>query len=137
MRGRGGGTENYKSASCGLLPNEIRDRLGNAVRILRQDRQLTQEDLAEKSVLSVDTVRRLETGTITPSLETLCKLCDGLEVSLRTLFAVFGTREAQVPQVEDLYDALSRCNPQQLRTIARVVRAIVATEAGGGPLNSA
>lgn len=69
--------DRFRSTSCGLLPNESRGRLANIVRTLRHDRQLTQERLAEKSILSVDTVRRLKAGTITPSLDTICKLCDG------------------------------------------------------------
>lgn len=48
---------------------------------------MTQEALAERSGLSVDSIRRLERGGFSPSLDTLWKLCQGLELMLSTLFS--------------------------------------------------
>ncbi|EDM78360.1 DNA-binding protein [Plesiocystis pacifica SIR-1] len=47
---------------------------------------MTQEVLAERSGLSTDTVRRLEHGSFSPSLDTLMKLCRGLDMMMSTLF---------------------------------------------------
>lgn len=62
------------------------NRFGEHIRSLRRARGLTQEAVAERSGLSVDTVRRLEAGTFSPSLDTLRKLCAGLDLMLSTLF---------------------------------------------------
>ncbi len=59
---------------------------GRHVRALRRARGLTQEILAERSGPSSDTIRRLEHGSFSPSLDTLRKLCTGLRIDLSTLF---------------------------------------------------
>ena len=62
---------------------------GRFVRQLRKDRGFTREQLAEASDLSSDTIRRLESGSFSPSLITLTKLTVGLRIDLEVLFAGF------------------------------------------------
>ncbi len=64
-------------------------RFGRLVRRLRNARGLTQEALAERANLAADTIRRMEHGSFSPSLETLAKLVVGLDSSLTTVFAAF------------------------------------------------
>ena len=47
---------------------------GRHIRSLRKARGMTQERLAEKCGVAVDTIRRLETGSFSPSLDTLTKV---------------------------------------------------------------
>ena len=56
---------------------------------MRKARGLSQAALAERSGLSVDTIGRLERGTFSPSLETLFKLADGMQISLSTVLLAF------------------------------------------------
>jgi transcriptional regulator with XRE-family HTH domain len=97
-------------------------RFGVHVRELRHGRQLTQEELAERSQLSVDAVRRIERGAFSPSLETVNKLATGLDVSLRTLFNDFDRDRRD--QVAELCDYLGRRNRTELRMVWRVIRAM-------------
>ena len=64
-------------------------RLGAHVRRLRNDRGLTQEELAERAGMAVSTIGSLERGTFSPSFETLCKVADGLRLTLAQLFEGF------------------------------------------------
>lgn len=66
---------------------------GAFLRGLRRVRGLTQEQLAERSGLAADTIRRLEHATFSPSLVTLTKVCRGLELERSTLFEAFELRE--------------------------------------------
>lgn len=67
--------------------NDAADQsFGKLVRALRQERHLTQEQLAERSQLSIDAVRRIEYGAFSPSLKTVRKLAEGLKISLTRLF---------------------------------------------------
>jgi len=59
---------------------------GKQIRTLRHERGLTQEELARRSSLSVDSVRRIEYGAFSPSLKTVRKLAAGLKISLKRLF---------------------------------------------------
>ncbi|MER6365206.1 helix-turn-helix domain-containing protein [Kitasatospora sp. NPDC001527] len=64
------------------MRREVARELGEFVRQLRRRAQLTQEQLADRSELSVRTVRRLETGTSSDTrLSTLHHLANGLGVS--------------------------------------------------------
>ena len=97
-------------------------RFGVHVRTLRHARQLTQEEVAERSELSVDAVRRIERGAFSPSLETVNKLASGLDVSLRTLFNDFDRDRRD--QVAELCDYLGTRNKTELRMVWRVIRAM-------------
>jgi transcriptional regulator with XRE-family HTH domain len=68
------------------MPSAIARKFGTHVRALRTMRKLTQEALAESSGLSVDSIRRIERGTFSPTLDTLDKLARGLSLTLATLF---------------------------------------------------
>jgi transcriptional regulator with XRE-family HTH domain len=61
----------------------VRERL----RLLRQQRGLTQEALAEKAGVSVDAVTRIESGRRSPRLDTLERLAAALAVNLQELVA--------------------------------------------------
>jgi transcriptional regulator with XRE-family HTH domain len=76
------------------LPREF----GARVRALRRVRDLTQAELAKRSALSVDGVRRLERGAYSPSLATLMRLANGLGVTLQQLLAP----HAEFTSVEDV-----------------------------------
>ena len=70
-----------------------RQEFGRHVRSCRRVRGLTQEVLAAKSGVAADTVRRLEHGSFSPSLETLRKIATGLGLELSTMFEAFELRE--------------------------------------------
>jgi transcriptional regulator with XRE-family HTH domain len=95
---------------------------GRHVRSLRKSRGLTQEVLAERCGLSPDTIRRLEHGSFSPSLETLVKLVGGLDLLLSTLFESFelGARN----EARELLDLLRSRSPEDLELATRVLRAL-------------
>ncbi len=95
---------------------------------MRQARGLTQDRLAELSGLSIDTVRRVELGALSPSLDTLQKLADGLELSLSSMFGYFdrGSRD----EVSELRDYVASRTTRQARTAMRVLRALFDSEEG-------
>jgi transcriptional regulator with XRE-family HTH domain len=83
---------------------------------------MTQEVLAERCGLSADTIRRLEHGSFSPSLDTLNKLCGGLELMLSTLFESYelGARN----EARELIDLLATRGPRELVLATRVLRAL-------------
>src|SRR5690606_6371367 len=97
-------------------------RFGRHVRSLRRARGQTQDQLAERSALSADTIRRLEHGSFSPSLETLRKLCTGLDLQLSTLFEAFelGARS----ESRELVDLLAFRSQRELIMATRMLRAL-------------
>jgi transcriptional regulator with XRE-family HTH domain len=59
---------------------------GKRVAMLRQKRGLTQDDLADKTGLSVDTIGAVEQGRRWARLTTLHKLAKGLGITTDELF---------------------------------------------------
>jgi len=95
---------------------------GRHVRSLRRARGMTQEVLAERSGLSADTIRRLEHGSFSPSLDTLRKLCVGLDLMLSTLFESYelGARN----EARELIYLLATRTPRELALATRVLRTL-------------
>ena len=56
------------------------------VKLIRRDRHLTQEQLAEKTELTVKYISHLERGLSFPSAETLDKIASALNVPIYRLF---------------------------------------------------
>ncbi|WP_417278531.1 helix-turn-helix domain-containing protein [Celeribacter sp.] len=63
-----------------------REPLSDTLKRLRQDQTLTLAKLAAQSGLSVSTLSRIENGQLSPTFETLEKLCSGLGLSLNAFF---------------------------------------------------
>ncbi len=95
---------------------------GFHVQGLRRARGLTQDALAVRSALSADTIRRLEQGNFSPSLETIRKLCNGLDLALSTLFESFelGARN----EARELVDLLTTRTADEVTLATRVLRTL-------------
>ncbi|NVB40317.1 helix-turn-helix transcriptional regulator [Pseudenhygromyxa sp. WMMC2535] len=91
--------------------DKVNRRFGQHVKSLRRARGLTQERLAERSDLSVDTIRRLEQGSFSPSYDTLRKLCEGLSLELSTLFTSFEFGKRDIPL--EIIDAIRSLTPRE------------------------
>jgi transcriptional regulator with XRE-family HTH domain len=79
--------------------------LGGRIKTLRMERGLQQRQLAEKADLTPSLVSQIESGRLTPSLNTLRRLADGLGVTIASLFdgqppgSVVITRKKEYPVV--------------------------------------
>jgi transcriptional regulator with XRE-family HTH domain len=80
-------------ASIGRVPAASKDAdarrraFGEHLRALRDERGLTQEDLAALAAVERKTVNRLETGQHLPRLNAVFRLADALGVRVSELFA--------------------------------------------------
>jgi len=74
--------------------------IGNRIRVERRKLKLTQEELAEKANISANFLGHIERGTKRPTLDTLKKIADVLQIPMAELFATEATY--QLPS-EDLF----------------------------------
>jgi transcriptional regulator with XRE-family HTH domain len=105
------------------LPTAEEIQFGWHVRRLRRARGRTQERLAERSGLSADTIRRLEHGAFSPSLDTLTKLCAGLEITRSTLFESFELADSDLKR--ELLDLLATRSDHEIKMALNLVRAML------------
>ena len=98
-------------------------QFGAHLKSLRDARGWTHQQMAERSTLAIDTISRLERGSFSPSIRTIFKLADGLELSVSTIFAGFenGARQHRA----EMGDLLRSLSPAELDAAARVLRLLV------------
>ena len=92
---------------------------GAHVRSCRKARGYTQEKLAQTSGLSADTIRRLEHGSFSPSLETLRKLTKGFQISLSSFFEAFELGHLSTPR--ELSDLVMQLEPHERELFIRLI----------------
>lgn len=66
--------------------NSLRNRLGKNIRVLRKARGWSQETLGERADLSYKFVGEIERGLVNPSLDSLVKIANVLDVEIVELF---------------------------------------------------
>lgn len=63
----------------------IKEKLAKRIKNLRQTKGLTQEKLSEKAGISISFLGGIERGTQSPTIETLDKIAQALDVPLKVL----------------------------------------------------
>lgn len=68
--------------------------IGRRIRTLRQERKMTQEQLAEKAGISLSFIGHIERGSRKLSVETLYKLVDALDCSPGEILGLGGASQS-------------------------------------------
>lgn len=105
----------------------LKRSIGARVRQLREERRLTQDQLAEKIERSVDAISALERGVMLPSLNTVERLAEALHVPMAAFFDLTlesdPNRSALVAtligQASKLDDATLQIAVEQVASLAR------------------
>ena len=66
----------------------INKQIGIKIKLLRTKSQFSQEKLAEKADMNKNTIGLIERGEISPSIETLYKIANALNIELKELVDV-------------------------------------------------
>lgn len=103
---------------------------GKNVRNCRKARKLTQEQLAERVDVSMETIGKIERGVAAPTFATAERIAEALGVPVAVLFgaseaeAVSGERGRLINRIGQL---LSRMNDDQLFRVTRIIEAFLGT----------
>ena len=94
--------------------------VGKRIAAIRKKQHMTQERLAEKNELSIVYISHIENSHSIPSLETLMKLCEVLNVTPDEL--LLGTRQDMENYLlSDIQQKILRCSPRQRRLVDRFI----------------
>ena len=104
--------------------NDTTKALGSRIRHLRRVKDMTQEQLAEKAVLSIQHIGETERGTGNPTLTSLEKIAAGLGVSLAELFDLDHERFEAGRLREILTGMVAEASEDELKVFYRVMTAI-------------
>jgi transcriptional regulator with XRE-family HTH domain len=118
-RARATGALRIKSRNSALYLM-VADTFGAHVKRLREVRRLTQEELAVRSGLAADTIRRLEHQEFSPSLRTLRKVCMGLDLTVAAMFNSFEL-DAESEEISRIHAMLLGRSRAELRLVEHLV----------------
>ena len=98
--------------------------IGKRIRIYRHNTGITQELLAEKINVSPPYISRIETGSASPSLQTLIDICNVLDVTIDDLMQ--DSLSAPKKQVSGrLNKLLSDCSAAEITMVENVVDSLL------------
>lgn len=98
---------------------DLKERFGKHLAEYRKRRGLTQEALAGAAQVSIDTVKRLETGKLGASFDVVAQLSEALDVDPGKLFVSPEVRSR--PVLDRLVFALSEMSDDDLRWLSELV----------------
>ena len=93
---------------------------GKRIKELRERKKLTQEKLAEKVGLDLQTISRIETGYYFTSFENLEKLANALEVTMADLFN-FGHLKTKEELIKEINTELSTSSEKDVQRIHKLI----------------
>ena len=96
--------------------------MGKRIRHARKNKKLSQEQLAEICSLSAAHIGHIERGTRIPSLDTLFKISQALDVSLD--YIILDSIENSSPAFTNLKSIIQKMNPEKQAIIISTVKAL-------------
>lgn len=97
---------------------DIKYIIADNVKLYRKKQNLTQFELAEKAELSVDSIKRIEHGSRTMSLENFMRIADALAVPLSYLMY---ENLSQIPITERILNILNNKNGKQQEYLVHIL----------------
>lgn len=98
--------------------------LGARIKEIRKNKGLSQEQLAENVGIDPKHLSRIEVGKNYPSINTLEKIADSLDIEIKELFE-FMHHMSSKELIESLNKLTKETNEDNLRLIFKLVSAIV------------
>ena len=104
---------------------EILKVFGKRLRSLRRAKDLTQEQVAERAGLSLQSVGEIERGRGNPTLVNIERLSAALGEDVTTLFDLGDVKLSKEQAQQELLELLNRATEEQVRAILTMVRVLI------------
>lgn len=101
--------------------NGFAGELGRALYEARKARGMSQRELADAAGLCVNSVGMIERGKKCPTVYTLKRLCDGLDVPMQDLLSSGGRQEGNAAQIHAVVQLMRRMDRRDAQRVADIV----------------
>lgn len=111
-------------AKTQLIEGDLTDTglsLGDKIRLMRAEKNMSLQELAQKSGISLSYLSEIERGTVYPALSTLKRVAEGLEVPATTLMGHEGTLGHKLKALREEYGLTQA----QLASLAGVTAGLI------------
>ena len=98
--------------------------IGERIRQIREEKGLTQAELADLTGLSLPRISVIELGKTEMRLSTFIRITEALQVSADSLLKL-NTQQGRKEYTNEFAELLENCNPQELRAIIKITEEIV------------
>lgn len=88
-------------------------QIGQRIKTLREQRSMTQKELAEKVAVSPSSIARLESGETMTSVLTLLRIAEALDSSISFILPSDDKSERVNEEISGLIRRLSRCSKEE------------------------
>lgn len=96
--------------------------LSERLKYLRETRNLTQKDLAELAGISQPTIAHIEKGTKDPSVTTLSKIANALDIHISTLFTTNEIFVFDIKRLRRKYNHVDKLTPHLYMGLGKVIQ---------------
>ncbi len=96
--------------------------LGERLKYLRELRGLTQKQLAVQADVSQATIAHIEKSNKDPSVETLRKLSESLDIHIATLFSTNDVYIFDLKRLRRKYNSADKLTPHLYMVVGRIVQ---------------
>lgn len=96
--------------------------LPERLKYLRERLEMTQADLATKAKISQSTIAQIESGKKDPSIATVKKIAQALDIHMAILFASDEVHVFDMRRLKDKYDHVDKLNPTLYFALGKVVQ---------------
>lgn len=96
--------------------------LSERLKYLRETRNLTQKDLAELADVSQPTIAHIEKGTKDPSVNTLSKIANALDIHISTLFTTNEIFVFDLKRLRRKYNHVDKLTPHLYMGLGKVIQ---------------
>jgi transcriptional regulator with XRE-family HTH domain len=96
--------------------------LSERLKYLREIRSLTQKDLAQLAGLSQATIAHVEKSTKDPSVDTLMKIANALDVHIATLFSTNDVFIFDLKRLRRKYNNVDKLTPHLYMALGKVIQ---------------
>jgi transcriptional regulator with XRE-family HTH domain len=94
--------------------------VGKRVRKIRKEKRMTQEQLADKLFLSVDSISNIENGKQNCMPEHMMRICEIFHVSMDYFY--FEDEKKMDDQYGDIINLLNGCDKEELMRVEQMIR---------------
>ena len=110
---------------------QLKRAIGSRLRGLRDAAEMTQAELAEHSEIATESYGRLERGVCFPSIPTLLRLSDALQVTVDQILGrqpLSEPTDQRPPQLRRLLEQLQRLDDERQREVVQGLTLLIPPE---------
>lgn len=96
--------------------------LSERIKYLREQRHLTQKDLAQLAKVSQPTIAHIEKGNKDPSVETLNKIAAALDIHIATLFSSNDVFVIDLIRMRRKYNHVDKLTPHLYMGLGKIIQ---------------